>query len=75
MPKYNGCKGKVRHTELLSAQIAARKTGNAQILPYKCGVCKGYHIGRSSNPWFKEKRLDQLFRKIQQDNERRNKPL
>lgn len=60
----DGCKGKVKHKELLTAQIAARKTKNAQVHPYKCSKCKCFHIGRSSSPWLKEKRLDQLFRQI-----------
>ena len=64
MPKKDGCRNKVRHASLLTAQIVAKKSKNVQIHVYKCDICKGYHTGRSSDPWRKEKRLDQLFARI-----------
>jgi hypothetical protein len=72
MSRKDGCKGKVRHKTLLSAQVATRKTRNAQVQVYKCKICKHFHIGRSRDPWRKEKRLDQLFRRIHADDARRN---
>jgi SRSO17 transposase len=71
MRHKDGCKGKVRHKDLLSAQVAMKKTKNAQVQVYKCSICKHFHIGRSSNPWRKERRLDQLFRRIHADDARR----
>lgn len=71
MRHKDGCKGKVRHKDLLSAQVAMKKTKNAQVQVYKCPLCKHFHIGRSSSPWKKEKRLDQLFRRIHADDARR----
>ncbi|HSC57533.1 MAG TPA: hypothetical protein VLC51_10035 [Nitrospira sp.] len=64
MSRKDGCRGKVRHKTLLSAQVATKKTKNVQVQVYKCPLCKHYHIGRSNRPWMKEKRLDQLFRRI-----------
>ena len=71
MSRHKGCTGKVKHKKLLSAQIAARKTKNAQVHAYKCNICNHFHIGRSNNPWLKEKRLDQLFKRIHIDDEKR----
>lgn len=71
MSRRDGCTGKRRHKTLLSAQVAARKTKNAQVQVYKCDTCKHFHIGRSSDPWLKEKRLDQLFRRIHTEDDRR----
>jgi len=69
--RRDGCNGKVRHKNLLSAQVAMTKTKNAQVEVYKCRICKHFHIGRSSAPWRKEMRLDQLFRRIHADDARR----
>jgi hypothetical protein len=71
MGRRDGCTGKVRHKTLLSAQIAVKKTKNAQVQVYKCDTCKHFHIGRSRDLWKKEKRLDQLFRRIHADDDRR----
>lgn len=72
MSRRDGCKGKVRHKTLLSAQVATKKTKNAQVQVYKCPICQHFHIGRSSSAWKKEKRLDQLFRRIHDADARRN---
>lgn len=71
MGRRDGCTGKVRHKSLLSAQIATKKTKNAQVQVYKCRCCHYFHIGRSRDPWMKEKRLDQLFRRIHAADDRR----
>lgn len=71
MSRRDGCKGKIRHKALLSAQVAAKKTKNAQMNIYKCPICKHFHIGRSNDPWRKEMRLDQLFRRIHAEDARR----
>lgn len=72
MSRRDGCRGKVKHKAMLSAQVAAKKTKNAQVQVYKCHICKHFHIGRSRSPWLKEKRLDQLFRRIHAEDARRN---
>lgn len=71
MSRHKGCTGKVGHKTLLSAHIAVKKTKNAQVRVYKCKICQLFHIGRSKDPWLKEKRLDQLFRRIHTADEHR----
>ncbi len=57
-----GCSGKIRHATLHGAQIAARKLGVADVIPYgPCKHCGGYHIGHSRKDWHRQQRLDQLL--------------
>lgn len=54
--KRKSCAGKVRHSSLLAAQIALKRTltdsrkGDPIVTglsPYKCRYCGGWHVGRS----------------------------
>jgi hypothetical protein len=53
---------KVSHATKVHAIMAFKRTGkNVQMNIYYCGVCKGWHLGRSSNPQRKMDRIGQLL--------------
>jgi len=42
--RRKACSGKIRHSTIGAAWIAAGKTGG-DVRPYKCRHCPGYHVG------------------------------
>jgi hypothetical protein len=42
--RAKSCEGKVRHSTMAGAWIAARKT-DEKVRPYKCRWCGSYHVG------------------------------
>ena len=66
-----GTTGKVRHPTKEGACIAVKRIGSCRLNVFLCQSCKGWHIGNSSDPWRKQKRIDQILRRHTLELERR----
>lgn len=59
--KCRSCDGKIRHRNQAAAIVHQKRLKNAQIMPYHCGKCGGWHVGHSNDSWDVQARLDQLI--------------
>lgn len=57
------CTGKIRHRDLGCAVAHLKSLGNAQMNPYPCNRCGGWHIGHSNRAAKIQARFDQLIGK------------
>lgn len=55
----NACRGKIRHADQTGAIICLKRMNQADLSPYHCRHCGGWHVGHRGKKI--QSRLDQIF--------------
>ncbi|WP_370171335.1 hypothetical protein [Sphingobium abikonense] len=55
------CVGKKRHRSKVAACIAAKRMKNCAINVYLCSKCKGWHLGKTRDPYRCAARITQVL--------------
>lgn len=75
MSGRDGCSGKKRHPSKLAACIVAKRMKNCAINVYLCPRCKGWHLGRTRDPYRTAARITQVLNRHDRELQARMTPV